>query len=402
MRERAYVVVRRWWRRLDTLVDRTPPERDRYVDLLRAVAIGVVVLWHWSLSVLYYSDAAERWVMPNPIHAVPGAWAATWLLQIVPVFFLVGGYANQAAWQAAHRNGVGFGGYYRSRFRRLLLPVAVFLAVWAVIDLLGLALLPGYPGVLQYGVILLTPLWFIGAYMWVVLLSPLTARWHAQARWWALGTLAVAVVVCDLGRFVADLSMLGWVNSALVWVLIHQLGYFFRDWSQARDRSPTAGPGLWLAVALVGGATLGLALLTSLPAYPRSMVATVGQERSNIFPTTAPIVVVALLQLGVVMLLRTPVRRWLRRRRVWRPVVAANAVIMTVFVWHMTALLVVLALLHAAGVRLPTQPDVGWWLQRPFWVVAPAVVLLGLIAIFGRYEWAGRGRSHSVGTMAGS
>ena len=94
---------RRWRQRLDTLVDRTPPERDRYVDLLRVVAIGVVVVWHWSLSVLYYSESAGRWVMPNPIHAVPGAWAATWLLQIVPVFFLVGGYANLAAWQKVGR-----------------------------------------------------------------------------------------------------------------------------------------------------------------------------------------------------------------------------------------------------------------------------------------------------------
>src|SRR5690606_10894418 len=207
---RAVRVRRRWRQRLDTLVDRTPPERDRYVDLLRVVAIGVVVVWHWSLSVLYYSESAGRWVMPNPIHAVPGAWAATWLLQIVPVFFLVGGYANLAAWQAARRSGVGLTGYYRSRLRRLLVPVLVFLAVWVGIDLLGLAVVPGYPGVLRYGVILLTPLWFIAAYLWVVLLVPLTAAGHARARWLTVGALAVAVIACDVGRFAADLSVLGW------------------------------------------------------------------------------------------------------------------------------------------------------------------------------------------------
>lgn len=375
-------------------MDRTPPERDRYVDLLRVVAIGVVVVWHWSLSVLYYSESAGRWVMPNPIHAVPGAWAATWLLQIVPVFFLVGGYANLAAWQAARRSGVGLTGYYRSRLRRLLVPVLVFLAVWVGIDLLGLAVVPGYPGVLRYGVILLTPLWFIAAYLWVVLLVPLTAAGHARARWLTVGALAVAVIACDVGRFAADLSVLGWVNSAVVWVLIHQFGYFFRDWSLAQDRAGGrwSARGRWWVVGLVVGAVLLLAVLTSLPAYPRSMVATVGQERSNIFPTTAPIAVVALLQLGVAMALRAPARRWLRRRRVWRLVVAANAVIMTVFVWHMTALLVVLALLRAAGVALPTRPDAAWWVQRPFWVLAPGVVLLGLIVVFGRFEQGSRRR----------
>src|SRR5690606_31975894 len=67
--------LRGFVRELDRLVAATPPHRDRYVDFLRVVAIGVVVLWHWSLSVLSWSGG--RWVMPNPIHHVPGSWLAT-------------------------------------------------------------------------------------------------------------------------------------------------------------------------------------------------------------------------------------------------------------------------------------------------------------------------------------
>lgn len=365
-------------RELDTLVARTPPERDRYVDFLRLAAIAVVVLWHWSLSVLHWSG--ERWVMPNPIHAVPGGWLATWPLQIVTVFFIVGGYANAAGWRAARRSGAGLAGYYRSRARRLLLPVAVFVAVWAAVDLTGQLLVPGYPGVLRFGIILFTPLWFIAAYLWVVLLTPLTVSLHERVPWWTVGLLAATVIAADLGRFGAGIEWLGWVNSALVWVLVHQFGYFFRDGTLTA--LGTAG-----AVILVMAAVLLLFALTATEPYPRSMVATVDQPRSNILPTTLPIAVVALLQLGLILLVRRPVRRWLRRPGVWKPVVAGNAVILTVFLWHMTALMVVLAALHGLGVTLPTQPTLDWWLARPFWVVTPALVLGLLVAVFGRFEW---------------
>jgi hypothetical protein len=368
-------------RQLDTVVARTPEHRDRYVDLLRVLAISVVVIWHWALSILYWSD--DRWVMPNPIHAVPGGWAATWLLQIVTVFFIVGGYANSAAWWAAQRDGKGLRGYVSARVRRLMIPIAVFLAVWAAFDLLMQLLVPGYPGVLTYGIILFTPLWFIAAYVWVVLLTPLTATAHAHARWLTLGTLAAAVILADVGRFAGGVEALGWLNTALVWVLVHQFGYFYRDGTLDRL-------GRWGAMALIAAAVVVLAVLTSLEPYPRSMVTTVGQERSNILPTTFTIAVVAVLQLGVIMLVRAPVTRWLRRGRVWKVVVAGNAVILTVFLWHMTALLVVLAVLRALGVDLLTEPTAAWWLQRPLWVLAPALVLIPLVAIFARFETAGR------------
>jgi peptidoglycan/LPS O-acetylase OafA/YrhL len=369
--------VRSLNRRLDTMVARTPPQRDRYVDLLRVVAIGVVVLWHWSLSILHWSG--DRWVMPNPISEVPGGWLATWPLQIVTVFFVVGGYANAAAWSAARRDGRGLAGYYPARLRRLLVPIGVYVAVWAAFEAVAFVAFPGYPGVLRYGWIVFTPLWFVLAYVWVVLLAPLTATAHARARWLTLAALAGAVALVDLGRFGAGVGWLGWVNTALVWVVIHQLGYFFRDGTFTRL-------GRWGAVGLVAASAAALALLTSLHAYPRSMVSTVGQERSNILPTTVTIVMVALLQLGLILLLREPATRWLRRPRAWKPVVAGNAVILTIFLWHMTALLVVLTVLRALGVHLRTEPTAAWWAERPFWMVAPALILVVLVAIFGRFE----------------
>src|ERR671917_617263 len=91
---------------VDALVDATPASRGRVVDLLRAASICVVVLWHWSLSITHWR-ADGSLTMPNPIGVMPGLWAATWVLQVMPVFFVVGGYANLAGWQAATRESTG-------------------------------------------------------------------------------------------------------------------------------------------------------------------------------------------------------------------------------------------------------------------------------------------------------
>lgn len=80
---------------VDGMVDATPATRDRYVDLLRAVSIAVVVLWHWVFSVTHVNHRGAL-TMPNPIGQVHLLWLATWVLQIMPVFFFVGGFANLA------------------------------------------------------------------------------------------------------------------------------------------------------------------------------------------------------------------------------------------------------------------------------------------------------------------
>jgi hypothetical protein len=116
------------------------------------------------------------------------------------------------------------------------------------------------------------------------------------------------------------------------------------------------------------------------------MVAVRGEATSNMFPTTACIAALAVLQLGLVLLARPALARWLDRPRNWRAVVAANGVAMTVFCWHMTALVIVVGIVERAGVRLGDEPTASWWLTRPLWVVGPALVLAALMAVVARVE----------------
>ena len=367
---------------LDRYVEATPDDRDRFVDLLRVVSIGVVIVWHWALSITQWRDG--ELVMPNPIDAIPGAWLATWVLQIMPLFFFVGGFANHAGWTSVRRDGGGARAFYATRLRRLLVPVAAFAVAWGLLEALLFAVRADHRSVLSWGAIVLMPFWFLAAYLWVLLLVPLTARLHAAGGVLTLTGMGAAIALVDVGRYHLDIEVFGYLNSALVWVFVHQLGYFYRD--RTLERIGWRGQ-----LSLVLAATAGLLVLTSLPVYPRSMVATRELDVSHMWPTTAVIGVVALLQAGLAMLVRPTLAGWLRRPTVWRTVIALNAVVLTLFVWHMTAKVAVIGVYEALGFELLTEPTAAWWLQRPLWLLGPAVVLAALTALAAPVELRLRG-----------
>src|SRR4051812_17548717 len=89
------------------------PPRDRALDVARAGALGVVVLWHWVFSTVAVTGDGPH--VGNPVGVVPGLWAVTWILQIMPLFFLVGGAVNAGALDAR-----GPRRFVRRRLERLL------------------------------------------------------------------------------------------------------------------------------------------------------------------------------------------------------------------------------------------------------------------------------------------
>jgi len=357
---------------LDALVDATPASRDRVVDLLRAASIGVVVLWHWTLSVTHWHDG--RLSMPNPVADVPGLWAATWVLQVMPVFFFVGGYANLAGWQATTRDGGGAARFLRARLRRLAAPLVPWLGCWLAVDLAVRA--GGGRSVLDWGLVVFVPLWFLAVYAGVIASVPVTARLHAAHGGPVLVALAAGIAVADAVRLGTGAGgpVPGLAGSALVWLWCHQLGYFWRD-------GTLVAGGRRRAAALAAAGLGALVALTRLGPYPRAMVAVRGDDLSNMFPTTACIAALAAFQLGLVLLARPALERWLSRRAPWRAVVAANGLALPVFCWHMTALVVVIGLYERAGFTLADRPTAAWWAARPLWLAGPALVLAAIVGL---------------------
>ncbi|WP_413098366.1 acyltransferase family protein [Streptomyces sp. Inha503] len=370
---------------LDRLVSATPDKRDRVVDAARALSIVIVTLWHWTLSITHRNADGDL-VMPNPIDAVPGGWLATWVLQIMPVFFLVGGYANLAGWERHRANEESAGRFVADRLRRLSVPTAAWAAIWLAGELITAALPGPHHWMWQWFPGYLTPLWFLVMYSLLILAVPVTATLHARHAAGVLATLAGLIVLGSvLGRGVG-LTWAEWVTAALVWLLCHQLGYAWRTWRLGRR---PLGPRL----VVTGTGLLALAVLTMFARYPHSMVGTVGDTESNIFPTNATIAALAVFQLGLLALITPAATHLLRRRGVWKPVVALNVVAITVFLWHMTAYLVALWVYERLGHTLPSKPTADWWAQRWYWLLAPLAALLALIAVFAPVEIRTRGSS---------
>jgi hypothetical protein len=261
----------------------------------------------------------------------------------------------------------------------LLKPTIVFVAVWLAVQILLQVAGVGGDGLFRLSMLPFGPLWFLLVYLAVIALSPAMLDLHRRARVGTISTIVGAIVIVDVLRFGVGIHGVGWVNLVLVWLLAHQLGFLYGDGSLVK-----AGRRLHAAMAAVG--LIALLVLTNIGTYPRSMVGTDVERISNMNPPTVCIVALTVWLVGVAMLLRDRVSPWLARKRPWMAVIAANSMIMTVYLWHLTAYLVAILLLYPIGLGHPTDSTASWWLQRPVWIAVPAAILAGLVGMFGRFE----------------
>jgi hypothetical protein len=222
------------------------------------------------------------------------------------------------------------------------------------------------------------PLWFVGAYLMVTAFAPVMRRLHMRFRTNVLAGLAIATITVDIFRFNVA-GGIGYFNLLFVWLFAQQLGFFYADGSLLRlSRTRLA--------ALAGAALTALIVLTTFGPYPNSMVGLPGAKVSNMTPPTTCLLVLTVFQAALVMLARPVVSRWLERRRVWTAVVAGNGVIMTIFLWHLTALLVTIGALYPIGFPQPEGGTAMWWATRPLLFGAALIPLAIFVALLGRFE----------------
>jgi fucose 4-O-acetylase-like acetyltransferase len=352
-------------------IEAVPGERNGYADLLRTVAIGAVVLGHWLATGVERRDG--RFVGVDALGVVTwGSWV-TLVLQVVPVFFLVGGFANGASWRRHEAQGETATSWIRARVLRLLVPTCAYSAV-IVVAVLACQLFGLNPLTLAqaaWGVAL--HLWFLAVYAVVLLCTPIL--YAAHRRWGLLVPVAMAAlaVVLDVGVVELRWPVIGWANYLLVWGTFHQLGFAWQDGSLTTRRRPAL---------LAGGSALALVGLIWIGPYPVSMVGVPGARIQNASPPSTALLAFGLAQAGIVLLCEPAGRRWLARHRRARSTIAtAGRLTMPVYLWHMVPVVI---LIGAGYPRLFGLPAVGsrhWWEQRLDWLLALGLVLAALLAL---------------------
>ncbi|MGY8706621.1 acyltransferase family protein [Bradyrhizobium sp. 18BD] len=366
------------WSRAAELAYRTPPSRNRYVDFLRAMSMLVVTVGHWLAAAPYF-DATDTLTTFHILTVVPWTAWLTWIVQVMPIFFMVGGYANGISWRAARRDDKSYAVWLEGRLRRLVWPILPLLLVWVAIVAIEYA--RGVrPELISYGSqAAFIPIWFLAVYIGIILLVPaMASAWtrFGMTSFWALTAAAVAI---DVMYFAVGLHWLGFANYLFVWGAISMLGYAWLDERFSARRT------------LLVGAVLGFAalfLLVQIGPYPVSMIGVPGDPISTTTPPKVTLIALAIMQGGLLLAAQAPARRWLAGRVAWTATVVMNSNIMTMFIWHLTATtLVILAAYLAGGFGLRLEPGSSeWWWSRFPWLAANAMALIPLVAAFGRFE----------------
>ncbi|MFJ9617759.1 acyltransferase family protein [Streptomyces noursei] len=370
---------------------RTPADRDRAIDGLRALALLAVPTGHWLLGG-FTRDADGALHNASPLTALGFLAPASWLLQMLGIFFLVGGHASVLSLRRTAARGGSTTRWLGGRIARLGRPVLGVTAVWATLIPLLHGL--GVPtATLRTGATLvIQPLWFVGIYAVVTALTPYCAAAARRLGLWSAAPLLASVAAVDFlryGPFAAAMpSCLSLINLLPGWLFAYQLGVCWGE----RRLGRRAAWGL-----LLGGTALFAALLVFFH-YPASMVGVPGQDRTNSHPPSLLVLALAAAQSGAAVLLRDRLAGLLRRPALWSPVVVINLSAMTILCWHQTAMFAAAVPASFAGAvpGLTTAPDaVAWIPERLAWMPVLAVLLVLIGAVTRRFEapWAGVGQT---------
>ncbi|NIO40041.1 MAG: hypothetical protein GTO41_07530, partial [Burkholderiales bacterium] len=230
---------------------------------------------------------------------------------------------------------------------------------------------------------------FLAIYIMVVILAPATywlwQKYGFASFWMFIG----AAILIDLAFFVFDLQWMGWSNYFWIWLAVHHLGFAWRD-----DR--IGSPGRLLLFSFLGLVTL--ALLIFVGPYPLAMVGSPDEGLSNTMPPKITLLALAAFQFGLLLSIEAPMRRVLECLRLWTATVLINSMIMSVYLWHITIMVVLISILYLAdGFGLRLEPGTGeWFWSRLAWVGVLYLLLLPVALLVSPLERRARAADASV------
>ena len=371
---------------LDQLAAGAKTDRNRAVDFYRALAMGAVAIGHW-LAIAIALDADGGLVAGNALEFQPDLAWLSWVFQVMPLFFVVGGFSSAMSLDAHRAAGGRPQDWVVARLRRMVAPAVLLATTWLVL-LVGAFALDGAfgfalaPLVGAGAVGAAIPLWFLSNYTIDTAIAPyVLPAFRRSPKLVAAGGLAVfgALEALRLADVDGLLHYLPYTNWVLGWLLFQVLGFAWRDGILPTGRRLVAvALGLWsVAIAAV---TLG--------PWPVAMVHFPGLANSPTHPPSLALLLFGAAYSATALVAAPAITRFLAAdRRAWTAVVAANSFAMSIYLWHMTAAALAGAVFYALG-WLPTAEigSVAWWIQKAPLLLSSAALLAGIVAVVSGAE----------------
>lgn len=329
----------------DIVVDGTKPDRDRAVDVARLGALLVVIFGHCGLLLATIDSGGVR--VGNILGALPALAPVTWVLQVMPLFFLAGGAAGAYSWHAQR----SWGGWLFARAQRLCRPVFWYLAVWAVVLVVVRATM-GPASASALGRECVALLWFLGVYLMVLAFVPALMRLHrGRALASVVAGLIVAAGVVDAIRFAVGTPEAGTANLIIVWLIPVVIGVAYARHLICARRA--------VAIAVIAFTAQVILALTGI--YDVSLVVTGTEHVSNVSPPTLLLALQCTWMPCLFIAAANPIRRWAARPRVWYVIATGNGGAMTLYLWHIPVIAVAAFSLHAVGLDAFDPHAPGFW-----------------------------------------
>ncbi len=353
----------------------------------------IVIIFHtllWQVLLVDGRIQVVPWA-PGPVW-----WAISWICTIIPVFFVAAGYANAVVVDKWRSSGAGYGKFLTLRGSRLLGPMTLVVIVFAT-----LASVAAWLGWVQEASTLSRQfaqvLWFAVVYLLLLAAAPLTVWLHDRFGGWVMLPPLLALIVVDvLVRLTGNLE-LQWLNLAFVWPLTHQWGIaYHRGWFRG-----------WRTPALFGLLGVGIALIAILVNwfhYPQAAVAWADVPVANLLPPTLAITLLGFCQTSVMALLEKLGVADRLSHRTARTVQLANAMLLSVYLWHIPAIVACAGLLAGLSLLFPAAAPV---LLNPVLLIVMVLAAVALaVPQLARLELRmipspGPGDPHELAAVAG-
>jgi len=348
-------------------------QRNHVIDVARALSVIVVVVFH---TLLYRIRVVDGEVNLIPWAAPSWLYPLTWVLMIMPLFFVAGGFANALTVDRMHRQGTGLGHYLAGRGHRLVGPLSVFVTFCALVSTAAAWL--GWLGpATELSRQLMQLLWFITVYLVIVAAAPVLVRLHDAFGVWPMIALAMVAAAVDAWSFQVGRPEIRNLNMIVVWPLVHQFGIAYqRGWWRAGAR--------WAAPAAIALGTAGVLLLVFVAGYPPTSVGFADIPFANLQPPTLAMASLALAQCGLLALVERS--GWLARLspKAERLIGILNAVMVSVYLWHIPCIAVAgVGLLLLSALAPALAPIL---LSPPLLAISALAVVAAVVPLLGRLE----------------
>lgn len=345
--------------------------RDIAVDTTRSVLLVIVVALH-AFMVGVSLDANGTPVLENAMEHWAGWPVLTWFAQVMPLFFVLGGFASYTQYSRLRARGTTASAYISARLVRLLIPAGAAIAAVTVF-LAALTVTGVSPDIIATaGFRISQPFWFLAVYIGVTALVPAMVWLHERNKLVTLLALALGALVVDIVRVTTDIAAIGALNFAFVWLFAQQLGFALADGTL--DRLGTR------AQRIMGIGALGTIVVTMLTGfYPTDLYAALN-------PPMGVLVLVGIMQTMIFLQLRTAIRRIGELPAIAQFVGWIGERSMTIYSWHMLVTIAIAGALINAPFALPVPVSTDWWLTRPLWFLVVGIAVFTVTSIAGRLE----------------